>query len=249
MRFAPLFFLILGLIACSEERILDEQILEDYLTIEEELPRADLVACAGGQSGGFLGTTIAPTDVIFYPIDEAEDFRYYEAPSVADSADFSKYIAKELPFEPLFNGYLQKFNNSSFEGERMGIVTYRTPGNIHVSNPIRLKTNIKPTEVNNDLATVFENDLNPSFTWNPGSIDENVIYFQVISDADNNFISGTYTIDRSFTFYDLSNVVFNITDPSITPILLPDREYKFTLMGVSEDNWVNLYVEKDFSTR
>ena len=248
MRYIALCIIVLGVLSCSQESQLSEEVLEDFLTLNSDLIRADLVACAGGKSEGFLGNEIAPTDVIFYPIEGAEDFRYFEAPSVADSADFSKYIEKELPYEPLFNGYLQKFNNIPFDGERMGIVTYKSPGRIHVCNAIRLKTNVKPTEVNNDLAVVIENDLNPSFSWEEGTIDENIIYFQVISDADNNFISGTYTIEREFTFYDLSNVVFNITDPSSTPTLLPNQDYRFSLMGVSDDNWVNLFIEKEFST-
>ena len=79
-------------------------------------------------------------------------------------------------------------------------------------------------------------------------IPENVIYFQVISDTDNNLISGTYTIEKNFTFYDLDNVVFNITDPNANPTLEPNKTYNFTLMGVSEDNWVNLFMEKELRT-
>ena len=90
--------------------------------------------------------------------------------------------------------------------------------------------------------------MNPTFKWVDGSIKENVIYFQVISDEANNLISGTYTYEKEFTFYDLSNVVFNITDPNTNPELQPNSDYKITLMGVSEDNWVNLYMEEEFST-
>lgn len=233
---------------CSEEVTLDENNLADYITLNRTSSLADLVACAGGKEGGLLGSRMEPTDVLFYPIQGAEDFRYFEAENVADSADFSKYIAKPLTSEPIFNAYLWKFNNESFSGERMGVVTYTTSGNLHVSTPIRLKTNVKPTEVNSDLVQVFENGLTPSFTWTDGLIEENVIYFHVISDTDNNLISGTYTIEKEFTFYDLSNVVFNITDPTTNPMLEPNSDYKFTMMGVSEDNWVNLLIEREFST-
>jgi len=129
----------------------------------------------------------------------------------------------------------------------MGVVTYRTPGMLHTCTPIRQKTTIKPTEVNSELAAVVENGVNPIFNWEDGIIKESVIYFQIISDEENNLISGTYTIEKEFTFYDLSNVVLNIT-PTDTPVLEPNRNYKFTMMGVSEDNWVNLFIEKDFST-
>jgi hypothetical protein len=232
----------------DNEPELNENILSEYLELNCELSRGDIVACAGGKEGGLIGSASEPTDVFFYPVEGATDFRYFEAENIADSLDFSKYIAKSLDDEPMFNGYLWKFNNTTFSGERMGAVTYKTPGTIHVCTPIRLKTNVKPTEVNPNLGQVTENGVTPSFTWMDGEIEENVIYFQVISDMDNNFISGTYTVETNWTFYDLSNVVFNVTDPDSNPTLEPNQTYKFTMMGVSEDNWVNLIIEKEFST-
>ncbi|MEL6638850.1 MAG: hypothetical protein AAFW73_15300 [Bacteroidota bacterium] len=240
----PLFLLL----ACEEEPVLDENILADYLALNGALGRADLVACAAGTENGVLGSASEPTDVFFYPIKGATDFRYFEADNIADSTDFSKYRAKPLSDEPVFNGYLWKFNNTPFTGERMGVVTYRSPGRLHVCTPIRQKTNVKPTELRPTLVDIAENGTTPTFTWEDGQIRENVIYFQVISDTEGNLISGTYTTERTFTFYDLNNVVFNITDPAASPSLEPDREYRFTLMGVSEDNWVNLIIEREFST-
>ncbi len=240
--------LVLFLLSCNKDKVLDESILADYIELNNSLEVADLVACAGGRENGLTGIPSEPTDLFFYPIKGATDFRYFEAENIADSSDFSKYIAKELKDEPIFNGYLWKFNNEPFSGERMGVVTYKTPGKIHVCTPIRQKTNVKPTEVNPELVAVFENGVSPSFSWVDGQINENVIYFQVISDLENNLISGTYTIEKEFTFYDLSNVVFNITDPTSTPQLEPNQNYKFSIMGVSEDNWVNFFVEKEFST-
>lgn len=238
------------LFSCNEdEPLLDERILSDYLALNSNLERGDIVACAGGKENGLSGSSSSePTDVFFYPIKGATDFRYFEAENVADSADYSKYTAKALVDEPVFNGYLWKFNNEPFTGERMGIVTYKTPGKLHICTPIRQKTNIKPTEINADLVEIVENGVNPTFRWTDGLIHENVIYFQVISDSVNNLISGTYTIEKAFTFYDLDNVVFNITDPNANPTLEPNKEYTFTMMGVSEDNWVNLIIEKSFTT-
>ncbi|MFK7933375.1 MAG: hypothetical protein AB8G22_07685 [Saprospiraceae bacterium] len=239
---------LLLFIGCNQESALDENILADYIELNNDLELADLVACAGGRPNGLLETAAKPTDVFFYPIKGATDFRYFEAESVADSSDFSKYVAKELIDEPIFNGYLWKFNNEPFTGERMGVVTYKTAGKLHVCTPIRHKTNVKPTEVNADLVVITENGVVPSFSWDDGLIKENVIYFHVISDLDNNLISGTYTIEKQFTFYDTSNVVFNITDPNANPKLEPNTTYNYTLMGVSEDNWVNLLAERTFVT-
>ncbi len=250
MKNLSYIFLLLISFSCKKEddNILQESILADYIQLHSDLEIADLIACAGGNADGLFNNAAIPTSIFFYPIAGATDFRYFEAENVADSLDFSKYIGKDLISEPIFNGYLWKFNNTVFEGERMGIVTYKTPGKLHVCNPIRQKTNIKPTEVNEALVTVTENEVSPSFSWKDGMIDENVIYFQIISDMKGNLISGTYTIEKRFTFYDLDNVVLNITNPSTTPTLFPNTSYRFTMMAVSEDNWVNLFFEKMFTT-
>jgi len=248
MKHLLFIILILFVSSCEEDKVLREEILSEYIELNSQLELSELVACAGGKEGGFLGTPSLPTDVFFYPINGATDFKYYESIDVVNDTDFSKYELKELTDEPVFNGYLWKFNNSQFTGERMCVVTYKSEGRLHVSDPIRQKTNVKPTEVNHDLLEVSENGVTPSFSWEDGIIKENVIYFQVISDSENNLISGTYTTEKQFTFYNLENVVFNITDTTSTPTLEPNQEYKFSLMGVSEDNWINVFFEQEFST-
>lgn len=208
----------------------------------------EVIACAGGRDIGLFSDDIVPTSVIYLPIEGVSDIRYFESEGLLDSLDYSAYSAVDLPSVPLFNGKLEKFNLDAFEGEKMGIVSFKTEGKLHLSNPIRLKTNTKPTEVNTELVTIQESGVNPRFDWEVGLIDENAIYFQVITDENDNFISGTYTIEQNFTFYELDNVVLNITDPESNPNLEPNKDYSFTLMGVSLDNWVNLLVKKDFTT-
>jgi len=243
-----LFLIVISIVLsnCKKEEI-ESNILADYLEANNELERDDLIACAGGTPDGFLGDSESPSSVFFYPIEGAYDFRYFESNQIDSPNDYTFYEAKDLVDVPVFNGKLRRFLNSSFEGERMGIITYRTPGKIHICNPIRQKTNVKPTEINS-LVSIEENGINPRFVWEDGLIKENVIYFQVISDRADNFISGTYTFEKEFTFYELDNVVLNITDSTSAPILENNQEYKFTMMGVSEDNWVNLLIEKEFST-
>ncbi len=248
MKYILFALLVVLSSSCDDGPELNEENLQDYLELNNGLILDNVVACAGGSEDGLLGSPINPTDVFFYPVKGAFDFKYYQADEIADSVDFSKYFQLDLDTEALFNGYLRKFNHTSFQGERMGVVTFKTEDRLHVSSPIRLKTNTKPTEVNSNLVEYSENGLMPSFTWNDGLIDENNIYFHVISDEDNNLISGTYTIEKNFSFYDLSNVVFNITDTTSIPSLEANSDYKFTLMGVSEDNWINLFAEIEFST-
>ena len=240
MRNLLLLPLCLLLYTCEEAPAPRAGTLADYISQHGDLAPADLVACAAGRPEGLNGNAEVTTDVYFYPVAGATDFRYFETSTLADSADFSRYVAKPLPDEAVFNGYLRKFLNRPFAGERMGVVTYRTPGKLHVCTPIRLKTNVKPTELNDALITVEDNDASPTFRWSDGEIRENVIYFQVIADAAGNLISGTYTTEPTFTFYDLDNVVFNITNADVLPDLTVGERYSFTLMGVSEDNWVNL---------
>jgi len=245
------YFLLLALfISCTNDNDSSDEpySLSEHFQSNIDLQRADLVACAGGKENGLFEDANEPTSVFFYPIIGATDFRYFEAASVSDSMNFDKYYEQDLEDVPIFNGYLWKFINKDFDGERMAIVTYKTPGNLHVCQPIRLKTNVKPTEVAPNKASVEVDGINPRFEWEKGNINENVIYFQVISDMNGNLLSGTYTIEQNFTFYDLDNVVFNITDPNTSPSLEPNTDYVFTLMGVSEDNWVNLFSEFSFST-
>ena len=169
-----------------------------------DLERDEVIGCAGGKLDGLLGSPSLPTDVIFYPIDGATDFRYFEAPADIDPRDYNAYVRKDLEVDPLFNGYLLKFNNVAFQGERYGLVTYRTPGRLHMSNPIKLKINTKPTEVNADLLTIIDDGVTPTFRWDDGLIPENAIYFHVVSDLDDNLISGTYTFDRAVSYTHLT---------------------------------------------
>jgi len=238
------------IMSCSndDDNQLQESVLSEYIEMNTNVILDDVIACAGGKEDGLFGPKSEPTSIFFLPIDGAKDIRYYEAINIEDSLDFSKYSQIDLDSDPIFNGYLRKFKNISFTGERMGIVTYKTSEILHVSTPIRLKTSIKPTEVNSNLVSINVNGLNPIFNWQDGEIKENVIYFQVVSDSNGNLISGTYTFEKQFTFYDLSNVVLNITDTNSNPELKSNMDYKFTMMGVSEDNWVNLFIEKEFST-
>ena len=241
---------IIILCSCKKQVVQHIELsLQDYIGENSELTISNsLIACAAGTPTGFLGEKKYPTSIFFYPVTGAHSFKYFEAKNLADSLNYEKYFVKDLPSSPVFNGYLHRFKNTAFENERMGIVTYITSGKLHICTAIRLKTNKKPTEVLPQNVTVTVDTINPLFEWTDGVITENVIYFQVVSDASDNLISGTYTYDKNFRFYDLSNVVLNIRDIQPKPVLMPNNNYLFTLMGVSEDNWVNIMAEVPFQT-
>jgi len=117
-----------------------------------------------------------------------------------------------------------------------------------LSNPIRLKLTSKPTQMANDLLDIRTNGTEPAFQWKDGAVKKNAIYFEVVSDPAQNLISGTYTVEKRWQFYHLDNVVMNIHDIHPPPVLNAGATYTFTLMGVSEDNWVNLMARKEFTT-
>ncbi|WP_400070669.1 hypothetical protein [Zobellia russellii] len=115
-----------------------------------------------------------------------------------------------------------------------------------LSNPIRLKQLSKPTEyISKNIKVGSLETGKRLFTWEDGKYTDSKIYFQVVSDDAGNLLSGTYTFENNFQYYDLDNVVLNITNDT-PPALKAEADYTFTLMAVSEDNWVNLFSEIEF---
>lgn len=190
--------------------------------------------------------------MFFYPVEGASEYKYFESTALnINPEDFSKYEITDLTETlPFFNGYLRRFPHQGVNEERWSIITYKTEGNLHICDPIRIKEFSSPTVYAPEL---FDIDLTipsqPLFSWEGDTIADNIIYFQVVSDSLGNLISGTYTYDKFWQFYDLSNVVLNIHDVNPPPVLLPNSKYTFTLMGVSEDNWVHLAGQKEFITQ
>ena len=114
-----------------------------------------------------------------------------------------------------------------------------------ISNPIRSKQSTKPTLWNDAVVIEQNNQGTANFSWEDNPVGDNAIYFQVVSNSQNDLLSGTYTYDNQFQYYKTRNVVLNVTttEPSI---LTSKAQYNFTLMDVSEDNWVNWVVQKSF---
>ena len=223
--------------------------LEAYIS-QAALPVSNqLIACAGGGAEDDMLQPETPISVYFYPIEGATNFRYFETSSIDINPDnMDAYTEVELGDAPFFNGYLWRFLNIPLNEERWGRVVFQTGDSLHISNAIRLKYPIKPTLYDNARITIEPNGVHPTFAWESVNDSTDAIYFQVVSDRNGNLISGTYTFEKVFTFYDLSNVVLNIRDVSPPPELDIDTEYTFTLMTVSRDNWVNLVAQRDFIT-
>ena len=235
-----ILMLLVALSCVKEKVIVTPNNLQEYLNLHSGLIVDEVIACAASDE-----FDTSKSFVFYYPIIGASEIQYFETESAqVDQNDFANYIKKELPKEGVFNGYLERFIRIDTK-EVWSIVTYKTNGKIHKSNPIRLKHQSKPTEWSTNVAIDLSQSTFPKFTWNDGMIKENAIYFQVVTDQNNELLSGTYTYDKWFQYYFLNNVVLNITREA-PPELLPGNEYNFVMMGVSLDNWVNLVIINKF---
>ena len=229
--------------SCAEDNdVTVSRNLQEYLEASFSNEFGEVIACAASANGN---TNLAY--IFYYPEEGASDIRYYEADSLnVDPNIFSNYRRKSLEIEDAFGGKLQRFSRSGSE-ENWCLVTYVIDGKLHKSNPIRLKNSSKTTIWTDEVTIDYTTSLAPKFTWTADKVGDNDIYFQVISETeDDTFLSGTYTKDNFFQYYDTSNVVLNINEEEIPPTLEFDKEYQFTLMDVSADNWVNLVIEEKF---
>ncbi len=244
MRRVGYILILFVLIGCNKAK---GDKLSDYIST---YPQSNewLIACAAGDKDGFADDTKKPISVFFYPEDGASNFKYFATKNLkADKNNFSEYKEyNSASSEQVFNGYLRKFKISAAK-EHWGIVTYVVGDSLRVSDPIKILHKTRETETDQNLITISENGIEPMFSWNDGTHAENVIYFQVVADKHGDLISGTYTTDKFFNFYNTSNVVINIREFPV-PFLNNGEHYTFTLMAVSDDNWVNVAATKEFTT-
>lgn len=224
--------------------------LDNFLAANQNFPLVtdSLIACAFGGQTGIFENAAFPVGVLFYPEGNATNFQYFETKDAnVDPDDYSNYCKVELDDEPFFNGYLRRFLRQATTQPRYGLVLYQRGDKFYISNPINIKLQDNPTEYNPNLLEIDQGDpFSPRFRWTDGRIADNVIYFHAILDEQGDLVSGTYTLDRQFQFYDLSNVVLNIRDITPPPTLESGKSYQFVLMGVSLDNWVNLFADVEF---
>ncbi|MCG1036142.1 hypothetical protein [Polaribacter sargassicola] len=240
--FLVTIFVAFFFFSCAEDNdITVPRNLQEYIEATSDGNFGEVVACAASVSS-------TESYIFYYPEEGATDIRYYEADSLnVDPTDFSNYRRKVLTNSDVFGGKLGQFYRED-EDDNWCLITYMLNGELHKSNTIRLKNASNPTGWTDEVTIEYPETLTPNFTWSDFGITDNAIYFQVISETeDDTFVSGTYTEDKFFQFYDTSNVVFNINEDKLPEEdLVEDTEYLFTMMGVSEDNWVNLVIQENF---
>lgn len=236
--FIPLF------LSCSEDNdITTPRNLAEYIATVSNQDFGEVIACAASANGN---TSLSY--IFYYPETGATDIRYYEANSIDDDpTDFSNYRRQELSVSDVFGGKLQRFSRTN-EAENWCLVTYVLNGKLHKSNVIHLQNTSKSTTYSDDVTITYTTQLEPKFTWSASGAVASDIYFQVISETEENqFISGTYTKENTFQYFDDANIVNNINVPETPDNLEIDTEYLFTLMRVNEDDgWVDLIIEENF---
>lgn len=241
-RFYIVVVCMLSLLGCNttNENVLSENVLGDYLKLNEQLKSDEVIACAGSDK-----EDVNKVFVYYYPVTGSTSFRYYETSGIdVNPNDFSNYQRKKLPTEGVLGNKLSRFIRTT-KGEAWGIVTFLTEGKIHKSNPIRLKHQTKPTIYHNNIVVNTMQQTAPKFQWEQSMYQEDAIYFQALVSEANNFISGTYTTERCFRYYDTSNVVLHINEET-PPLLNTSNKHTMHILGVSEDNWVNVHAQKIF---
>ena len=233
--------LVLFLIGCEKtETEVSFENLQELMQHHNYNEADEVIACAGNNRDS------DSVSVFFYPEEGAANFRYFEASVDLDGNVYSNYNEIDLHHELLLNRYLMAFRRGG-DTEAWGIVTFMLNGKLHASNPIRFKQLHKKTEYNDSLLTIdFTNATSPKFVWEDGQIKENEIFYEIVMDKNQEVLSATYTYDKEYRYYDVSNVVLNLTNPSPPKEIENGEEYMVAIMGVSIDNWINLFIEKPF---
>lgn len=127
------------------------------------------------------------------------------------------------------------------------LVTYLLDDKLYISKPIKTKNATKPTEWSTAVDITYPNTLAPVFTWQDGTFTDTDKYFEVLTLNDDTFLTGTYTKDKQFVYYNESNIIVadNI-HTSTPPALVLDDSYKLYIYGLDTDNWLNLVIQNTF---
>ena len=216
--------------------------LEEYLEVQStktvEFATAFAASASASESLSYI---------YYYPLVGASDMRYYETEGTSvDENDFSKYIRKMLTDGAVLGAKFRRYSRTDTD-ECWSIVTYVIGDILYKSDPIKIKIDEKPTEWFTDENVTIDptERLKPKFTWTDGTYDDSVQYLQVFTDSSSDFLSGSFTTDKTFQYSDFTNTISNFNTET-PPELILDDEYKLTVMGISADNWVNSMIQQSF---
>ena len=243
MVFKKIIFLLvcISVFGCSEDTDISvARNLQEYIDENSNVEENSIFACAANAASN---TSLAY--IFYYPEDGASDIRYYELTDASlDKNNFTNYRRESLNSQAVYGNKLGRFSRFS-SVENWCLITYVIGGVLRISDPIKLNNTSKPTVYSDDVSINYKTTLEPNFTWEDSATSESIRYFQVFTDEEDTFISGTYTEDTFFQYYDETNVTLNIND-AIPADLVADEIYNFSTLGIDADNWVNIIIEEQF---
>lgn len=238
MRIAAIILGVLVLASCDKKPVQSD--LEQFITENQGRSEDFLIACAAGNMEEFMGDAERPISIFFYNVDGASTASLYVKSEEGKPEEYCYYSKVDMFPESMLNGRMGRFPVSKDFTDKWVIVTYTTGTTYHVSDPILLRADTHPTiDISNKIVAMGDS-LQPEFNWHADPIKGNVIYFSLISNSANDFVSGVYTEDKMWDFYDLTNVVLNVT-PTMNPTLNSQDSYVYTNMGVGQNNWVRTF--------
>lgn len=237
--------LLFLLISCESDNAVESIVIENTSKLSEYIENRTVetgavIACAASDA---LQSDVV--HVFYYLADGATNVQFFETNTIdIDQHDFANYRKLNLTATPLYEGFIYQFTRP-FANEQWIVVTFELDGDVKISNPIRTKNVTKATVWHTEVTINQQTPKMPKFIWEHNTTGDNAIYFQVVSTEDNGLLSGTYTYENQFQYYNTSNVVLNISPE--TPLNLTiGNSYKFLVMDVSEDNWVNAVFQNIF---
>jgi|TARA_B110000908_G_C10246021_1_gene448855 hypothetical protein len=244
MDFKKIIFLLISISICSCSEDTDITVPRNLQEYIDEISNVEEKAIFAYAANAPSNTSLAY--IVYYPEEGASDIRYYELTAATlDKTIFANYRRQSLVSTDVYGGKLQRFSRSG-SLENWCLVTYVIQGVLRISEPIKLNNTSKSTVYSSDVSINYTTTIAPNFTWEDGARDESVLYFQVISDEEEVFISGTYTEDTFFQYYDETVDNINIAMPKD---LVEDEVYNFSMMGIDADNWAQIILEEEFIPR
>lgn len=238
MRVTTIIIGLFVLASCNKKA--EQSDLENYVAENQGVTKDFLIACAAGNMDEFMGSTERPVSVFYYNVDGASTASLYVKSEEGAKDEYQYYSKAEEAPESLFNGRMGRFGISTEYAGKWVIVAYKTGTTYNISDPIFVRADTHPTVDINSNIEVLGTSTEPEFNWQSENVAGNVIYFSLISNTSDDFVSGVYTEERRWNFYDLSNVVLNVT-PTMNPTLSTQDSYTYINMGVGEDNWVRTF--------
>lgn len=241
------FFLIIlvniSILSCSEESGIDAALKNLQNVIENQQHSKNALQGFGVKQKNSANFS----EIIFYSNHTDTDFKIYASDSInINPNNFSEYTLinyTEILTHPIDSHYVYNLEGNT---EKWVIVTEETTDNLLVSEPIKINITSSPTNYHNDLSISKRSLGRAKFDWLDKPDDLNKLFLEILENEDGEINSITYTKENTFTYFNLSNVVTNLS-PTDPPQLIENNTYKITVMSIDENNWVKSVIEKEFT--